>query len=140
MRAKKALTSFVPYESDEQKIVVKWAMDARIKWPELELLYAVPNGALLGGRNRFAQVNNLKAQGLRIGVPDLVLPVARGSYHGAYLEMKRIKGSTWDEDQKWWATKLKEQGYLCGLAKGQKQGIDFLIAYLKLPRTQVIPF
>lgn len=139
-REKPQPKEFVPYESDEQKSVVRWAKDAQIKWPELALLYAVPNGAMLGGKNRFAQVNNLKAQGLRVGVPDLVLPVARGDWFGAYLEMKRLKDGVWDVEQKWWADKLKEQGYLCGLARGHKAGIDFFVAYLSKPKTVAIAF
>mgnify|MGYP004433785991 CR=1 FL=1 len=31
---------------------------------------------------------NLKRQGVKAGVPDLHLPVARGGYNGLYIELK----------------------------------------------------
>jgi len=34
----------------------------------------------------FAHVSRLKAEGLRVGVPDLILPVARGEYHAMAIE------------------------------------------------------
>lgn len=43
------------------------------RYPELRLLFAVPNGA----RTSQAVAGKLKAEGLKKGVPDLVLPTAR---------------------------------------------------------------
>ena len=52
--------------------------------PELAALYAIPNGG-----NRHPAVGaKLKAEGVRRGVPDLHLPVARGGFHSLYLETK----------------------------------------------------
>ena len=45
-------------------------------YPDLELLYHVPNG---GSRNK-AEASKLKRMGVRAGVPDLVLPVPRAGY------------------------------------------------------------
>ena len=44
------------------------------QWPELSLLFAVPNA----GKRTPATANWLRAEGMKAGVPDLVLPVARG--------------------------------------------------------------
>jgi hypothetical protein len=59
--------------------------DARaVTVPEWGLLYAVPNGGYRGK----AQGGKLKAEGVRAGMPDLHLPVARHSRIGLWLELK----------------------------------------------------
>lgn len=63
-------------EADEQKTVIRWCILMEGRWPELEYIYHVPNG---GSRNA-REAANLKAQGVKPGVPDLELPVARGAY------------------------------------------------------------
>ena len=78
----------VPTESVEQTRLFQWARMEAGRWPELNLLYHVPNG---GSRHRM-EAAHLKQQGVRAGVPDLCLPVARGGCHGLYIEMKRLRG------------------------------------------------
>jgi len=50
------------------------------------------------------------AEGVKRGVPDVFLPVARGGYHGLWIEMKYGKNKT-TSNQKWWLNELKDQGY-----------------------------
>lgn len=57
-------------EADEQKAVIQWCILMEGRWPELEYIYHVPNG---GSRNA-REAANLKAQGVKPGVPDLELP------------------------------------------------------------------
>ena len=71
-------------EDAEQEKVVCWAKLMSNAYPDLELLYHVPNG---GSRNK-AEVSKLKRMGVRAGVPDLVLPVPRAGYAGLYIELK----------------------------------------------------
>lgn len=52
--------------------------------PELELMYAIPNGGL---RSK-ATAGKLRAEGVKAGMPDVCLPVARGRFIGLYIEMK----------------------------------------------------
>ena len=68
------------YEAMEQQALFRWA--AYI--PEIKYMYAVPNG---GSRHRL-EAANLKKQGVKAGVPDICLPLAKGKYHGLYIEMK----------------------------------------------------
>jgi hypothetical protein len=75
------LKPYVPRESDEQASVFAWATQFVVRFPELQLLHAIPNGALLGGRNRFAVARELTNTGLRVGVPDIHLPVPRSGLH-----------------------------------------------------------
>lgn len=78
----------VPTEAQEQMTLFSWAAMQSGKYPELNLLYHVPNG---GSRHK-AEAGRLRAEGVKAGVPDLCLPVARGQYHGLYIELKRQRG------------------------------------------------
>ena len=94
--------------------------------PELGLLYAIPNG----GKRAIKTAIALKAQGVKSGVPDMCLPVARGGYHGLYIELKRQKGGTVSETQKSWITALTEQGYKAVVCKGADEAIGTIKEYL----------
>ena len=56
----------------------------------MKLLHHIPNG----GNRDVVEARHLKQQGVKKGVPDLHLPVARGSYHSLYIEMKAETGRT----------------------------------------------
>ena len=75
-------------EGAEQATLMDWAALMAGRWPELQLLFHVPNG---GARGK-AEAARMKRQGVKAGVPDLMLPVARGGYHGLFLEMKAALG------------------------------------------------
>ena len=60
-------------EHREQVKLFAWAEWERIDRPELGLLFAVPNG----GRRDAVTGARLKAEGVKAGVPDVWLPVAR---------------------------------------------------------------
>lgn len=112
-------------EAQEQAAVFEWAAWASKRTPELNLLYHVPNG---GSRNP-VEARNLKAQGVKAGVPDLVLPVARGQYHGLYIELKR-KGGRPQESQLWWIAHLREQGYAALICYGADDARATIARYL----------
>lgn len=73
-------------EHDEQVAVFAWAAHALVlnRYPELELLHAVPNGE----KRDWKAARRLKAEGVKSGMPDINLPVARGPYIGLHIEMK----------------------------------------------------
>lgn len=118
----------VPYEHDEQAFLITRAYYQRNIYPELQLMFAIPNGGL---RNK-GVAKKLKKEGVKSGVPDLMLPVARGGYHGLFIEMKRIKKSSTDDNQKLWHKNLTEQGYKVVVCKGEQQAWKDLIEYLNL--------
>ena len=98
--------------------------------PELKLLYATPNGQYRPGQRM--------EPGLKSGVPDIMLPVARtGSdgtpYHGLYLELKR-KGGRLRDEQVEWLEALREAGYAARVAYGFEEAwvtiVDYLDGYL----------
>ena len=97
------------------------------KWPELALLYHVPNE---GKRSRTAGAR-MKAEGLKKGVPDLCLPVARGKWHGLYIELKRTKGGRVSQAQREWLDALEREGYAAAVAYGWEQAREMIAAYLE---------
>jgi hypothetical protein len=93
-------------EAKIQTELFKWAASSSGKYPELKLMFHVPNG---GSRNAI-EAANLKRQGVKAGVPDICLPVARSGFHGLYLELKSDGGRLQDT-QKTWLDDLNKQGY-----------------------------
>lgn len=117
-----------PREDDEQATVVRWAGTMTDRHPELSLLYAIPNGSYKGP----AAANRFKTTGLRAGVPDLHLPVARGGYHGLWLELKRQHGGIVSDVQTWWHDRLRDEGHRVAVCRGAEPAIRLLMDYLKL--------
>lgn len=105
----------------------------------LPLLFAINNAV---GRNSAIHGARNKAEGVKAGVPDIFLPVARqlclefGKYqiqHGLFIEMKRADGKPSDVDakQKKWHNNLRAQGYRVEVCFGWQQARDVLIDYLR---------
>lgn len=115
-----------PLENEEQITLFQWARLQSGKHPELSLLYHIPNG---GSRNK-AEASRLQAEGVKAGVPDLCLPVPRGTYHGLYIELKRIRGSKTSDLQVRWMESLMKQGYYVNICKGWKAAAQKIIDYL----------
>lgn len=112
-------------EAQEQIALFEWAAWHEKKWPELELLHHIPNG----GSRHAAEAANLKRQGVKAGVSDLYLPVARRGYHGMYIEMKAIGGMI-SEKQAEWINRVREQGYAAFVCYGANEAIGKLEWYL----------
>lgn len=128
-KAPKAYTRLAT-EAMEQECLMRWANLQENTYPELGLLFAVPNG---GSRHKL-EAYNLKKQGVRAGVPDLVLPVARREHHGMYIEMKRLEGGRLSEDQVLWLDKLKDQGYYAVVCKGWESAVEQILWYLGITK------
>lgn len=115
-----------PLEAEEQKMLFKWAEIMEMQYPELRFMYHVPNG----GRRRTKEAANLKAEGVKAGVPDVVIPAARGCFHGLYIEMKRQKSGSLSQDQKDYLDFLQKQGYCAVMCRGWKQAASTILMYL----------
>ena len=116
----------LPTESQEQTCLFRWSQMQQGCWPELRLLYHIPNG---GSRHRL-EAAHLKQQGVRAGVPDICLPVARGGNHGLYIELKRRKNSRVTPDQMKWISDLLAQGYAAAVCRGCDEAISLITDYL----------
>ena len=104
----------VAKEADEQTALFKWAAFNTAKYPELNLMYAVPNG---GSRNPI-EAAHLKAQGVKPGVPDICLPVPSGRFTALYIELKRRKGGKVSEAQRGWIAALNRVGCRAVVCRG----------------------
>lgn len=67
MQKNSAQRAPVPTESVEQQLLFRWARFYVSKYPELALLYHIPNG----GSRRKSEAGRFKAEGVKAGVPDL---------------------------------------------------------------------
>ena len=113
-------------EHQEQVNLFKWAFLQSGKYPELELMHASLNGVKLN----IGPAVKAKRGGMKRGVPDLLLPVARRKYHGLFIEMK-IKPNRTTKEQEWWIDKLRRQGYGCAVCYGWEEAINVIIHYLE---------
>ena len=109
----------------------------------------VPNGTKLAGtgQRRAIQMANLKVQGLRPGVSDMVIayPIWDGiagqcRYPGAYIEMKRVRESYAGPaaikacvrpEQLDWLALMRGVGYWVGVAYGAEEFKQLIGMYLR---------
>jgi hypothetical protein len=129
MRAQTLQRQIEPTEAQEQSALLHRIELVKKTYPDLQLIYAVPNG---GARDVIGAVN-LKDQGVKKGVPDLVLPVARGGYHGWYGELKRKTQGQLSDEQRDWLRCLCAQGYWATWHRGADEMWNDLMWYLSLP-------
>lgn len=140
-------------EHAEQVAVFIWANDVREQYPDLDSLFAVPNGGL---RNK-ATAGRLKAEGVKEGVSDLFLPVIRYDripsspggppmqyvpFHGLFIEMKKARSAkVRNDDPQFGATPeqrkfialMKSRGYAATVCHGWIEASEVLLSYLRLP-------
>ncbi|WP_367238950.1 VRR-NUC domain-containing protein [Pseudomonas fulva] len=122
----------VDREGQEQAALLK---EIQLRYPAVfELIYHVPNG----GHRVKAVAAKLKAQGVKAGIPDLVLPMARGGYFGLYIEFKAtVDPAPVSPSQDACLSRLRGQGYLAIVCRGHFEAMECLRAYLALPKTEV---
>jgi hypothetical protein len=122
MYARKILT-----EHEEQAALIQWARLQSKSIPELNMLFAIPNG---GYRAKKTAVL-LKKEGVVSGVPDLMLACSSSDYHGLFIEMKRTCGGNITDNQIEWKNKLNQQGYLSVICKGFDAAKSEIMRYLR---------
>jgi VRR-NUC domain len=125
-------------EHSHQCALMQWIVFNRKDWPDLDLIFAIPNG---GGRT-MSVAASLKAEGVKAGVPDLFLPVPRGIYAGLWIEMKRpgvakhAHGGR-SEKQVEWHKRLIKLRYAVIVAYGYKSAIlgitKYYLGLLQMP-------
>jgi hypothetical protein len=121
-------------EHDEQTNLFNWAIRVRDEYPQLDLMFAIPNaGIMLSKLPRnyaFAITKYMKSEGQKSGIPDIFLPAPVGGYHGLFIEMKSAKGSP-QANQKEWIAALEKQGYQAIVCKGFEAAKLAIINYLE---------
>lgn len=124
-----------PLESAETAMVVRWAQWHEQKWPELALMYHIPNE----GKRSLRTGAQMKSEGMKSGVPDLHLAWPSGKYHGLYIEMKRRDGSCPTAEQADWLENLDKAGYCVCWCKGADEAVQALVGYLKTGAIEYSP-
>jgi hypothetical protein len=121
-------------EHEEQCVLMEWAKLQEGRYPQLRLLFAIPNGGKLPytrqGKHVFSPERlKLVEEGMKKGVPDLFLPVSSGVFFGLFIEMKFGKNKRTTE-QVWWEQELSLQGYRVAVAYSFEEARDVIINYL----------
>jgi len=111
-------------EENTQIACVRWF---DLQYPGLRLLlHHSPNGGYRNSR----EAGRFKAMGTRAGFPDFALLVARGGYHGLFIELKSEKGRQ-TEHQKSYQKALEQQGYKYAVCRNVEEFILCVNNYLK---------
>lgn len=121
----------VDREGQEQAALMQ---ELHLRYPQAyKLIYHVPNG---GHRHKLVAAK-LKGQGVKAGVPDLVLPMARGGYFGLYIEFKAKPpfDAEVSPSQDAYIQALNAQGYLAIVCRGSIDAVEAIRAYLLQPAT-----
>lgn len=106
----------------EQAALIVWT---QLKGHPYNLIFAIPNG----GHRHPRTATFLKAEGVKPGVPDLMLPVACGGYHGLFIEMKFGRNPP-TKEQKEKLAALQEQGYAAHVCYGWEAAREVIEDYL----------
>lgn len=120
----------------EAVALATWRDRQAARFPELELLYAIPNG----GQRSKAVAGKMKAEGVKAGVSDYHLPVARGGFFGLWIELKasdgRREGRASDAQDEW-LTSMRAQGHQALVCVGWTAATVAILDYLAKPATIV---
>lgn len=137
---KKPRAKPVDHEGQEQESLMLWLYGEHRRGTEVGALwpvtYHVPNG---GQRNKVTAVA-MKRQGVRAGVSDLDVMMARGGYYGLKLEFKATPPhhAPLADSQREWLALAESEGYCAVLAQGLEEARAVLREYAALAPTQAV--
>lgn len=114
-----------PSEHTEAARLIRCANAHLDEAPELEWLFAIPNG----GWRKKAVAKKLKAEGVKPGVHDYLLPVPRQGFAGLFVELKSLDGHG-SKEQREFAVFVRSQGYRAEFAKGGAEAWRIISEYL----------
>ena len=112
-------------EAQEQAVVISWCEMQKSKYPELDMIFSIPNG---GYRNKI-EAHNLKLQGVKSGVPDIMLAYPSKPFAGLFIEMKWGKNKP-TKNQEDWIKRLSAVGYRCEVCYSAEEAIAVIKEYL----------
>lgn len=117
--------------SEHDEAVMFWRMVTvhESGYPDLRMLFAVPNG---GARSK-ATGGKLKAEGVRPGVSDYIALVPRNGFHGLVLELKTAKGVV-SKEQNAFIAAARIAGYRVEIARGWAEAWEVVCSYFGIRR------
>lgn len=113
-------------EDQDQIALFRWAAYQEGRFPELRCMFHVANG----GYRTPIEAARFKAMGVKAGVPDIFLPVARSGYHGLFIELKRANGGRLSDAQRGWLEALRRCGYYAVMCHGWEAAREEITQYL----------
>ena len=113
-------------EGSQQKALMVWAAQNVLKYPQLKWLVHIPNG----GSRHIREAVELKAQGVKAGIPDLMLPYPTKYFAGLFIELKAGKGKT-SKEQDEWLQYLSSVGYMTSVQWTWEGAKDLIVDYLE---------
>lgn len=119
-------------EHDLQANFFTWAALQSGKYPDLAKMFAIPNGGL---RNKIVAAK-LKREGVKAGVLDVQLPVARGGFIGFWIEFK-IKPNKCTPAQAERIAQLRADGHNVHVCYEMEEAIAAVVGYLKQKATGI---
>lgn len=105
-------------EHASQVALISWLEQT---YPDI-WFFAIPNG----GRRGKLEAMRMKQEGVRPGVPDLMIPALR-----LFIEMKRQEGGSESDNQKQWRSYLNGCGYTSVVCHGHKEAIKIIVDMVK---------
>lgn len=120
-------------EHAHQVALLQWARTKQIpNAPDIEpgsfvsdYLFAIPNG----GRRNPREAGRMKAEGVKAGVSDLLLPIARSGSIGLWIEMKSSTGRM-TPAQREWVARMRLAGYRAERCDDWISAADAIARYL----------
>ncbi len=132
-------------EHQHQVALIRWAKVMRLPQATdvepgatvADYLLAIPNG---GKRSSPREGARLKAEGVKPGVSDLLLPLRRGGFAGLWLEMK-APGKKPTPDQLRWLARMTRAGYCAVWRDDWESASEMIQAYVfgKVAKTDAGP-
>lgn len=100
------------------------------------LLFSVPNGMWLGGKNPYALMAKFKSEGLQPGVSDVLYLQARGEYNFLAIEMKaqdkRNSKDAVSADQAEFLEAVNGSGGLGEVCYGADEALELFEKYMNM--------
>lgn len=124
-RSERNMAGNVPLESEEQVAFFEVA-SYLLSTDQYSVLFAVPNG----GKRHIRTAINLKREGVKAGVPDIIFAYPSQGYNGLFIELKRQKGGVVSEEQKYMLELLNANNYKAVVCNGCDDAVKTLKSYL----------
>lgn len=112
------------------------AEGATVAIPELSWVFAVPNGGARGDSKQSAMMVGamMKAEGVKRGVSDLMVPIPRHGLSGLFIEMKRLDGGTESKEQKAFGAAMQGFGFGYMVCHGWIEAANAIMAWMGAPK------
>jgi hypothetical protein len=115
-------------EHSQQAALFCWIRRKAHYHPELEWIFAVPNG---GSRDKIT-AGKLKAEGVTSGVFDLFCPWPNGAYAGLWIEMKKPSGGVVSTNQKAFGKEMVARGYQAFVCHTWESAVEKIAEYYSI--------